>query len=166
METKILVSYASKYGATREIAEKIGEELTQHFKVDIASVGEVKDLDKYQCIILGSAVYVGNWRKAARKFLTKNAEILATKKVWLFSSGPTGQGDPAELLKGWKFPEKLGKIIETITPKEVVVFHGSLDVSKLNFIERKAIKMVKAPVGDFRNWDAISDWSKSIIQNL
>jgi hypothetical protein len=43
-----------------------------------------------------------------------NAEVLAGMPVWLFSSEPTGEGDPLELLQGWKLPEELLPVVERI----------------------------------------------------
>jgi hypothetical protein len=31
--------------------------------------------------------------------------LLPNEKKWLFSSGPTGEGEPVELTKGWRFPK-------------------------------------------------------------
>ncbi len=46
--------------------------------------------------------------------------------------------------------------------RDIVVFHGKLDPAKLNLIERAAIRMVKAPLGDYRDWDAIYEWALGI----
>ena len=63
MENNVLVAYASKYGATKEIAEKIGEVLQDAgCSVDVHSVSDVKDLSGYQAVVLGSAAYIGGWR--------------------------------------------------------------------------------------------------------
>jgi hypothetical protein len=32
----------------------------------------------------------------------------------------------------------------------------------MSFFEKWIIKRVKAPVGDFRDWNAIADWARSI----
>ncbi len=106
MDAKVLVAYASKYGSTREIAEKIGVVLKDAgFAVDVLPADKVADVGPYRAVVLGSAVYIGGWRKAAAKFLKANERALAERPVWLFSSGPTGQGDPVELVKGWRFPQ-------------------------------------------------------------
>ena len=91
MNTQILVAYATKYGATAEIAEKIGQVLREAgLRTDVLPVDRVSDLSPYQAVVLGSAVYIGKWRKEAVKFLQANEKALAEKLVWLFSSGPTG----------------------------------------------------------------------------
>lgn len=167
MEIRVLVAYASKYGATAEIAEKIGQLLRQEdLQADVLPVNRVGNLTQYKAVIIGSAVYIGKWRKEVVKFLRTNEKLLAERSVWLFSSGPTGEGDPVELMKGWRFPEGLRPIIDRIQPRDIAIFHGMLDMKKLNFLEKFAIKNVKSPVGDFRDWDAITSWTTAIADEL
>jgi len=66
----------------------------------VLAVKSACDLPSYKAVILGSAVYIGRWRKEAAKFLEANEKVLAGQMVWLFSSGPTGEGDTVELLQG------------------------------------------------------------------
>ena len=163
----ILVTYATKYGATAEIAEKIGEVLRQSgLPTDVLPVKEVGDLTPYTAVILGSAVYIGKWRKEAVKFLKANEQELAERDVWLFSSGPTGEGDPVELLQGWRLPEAQQPIADRIRPHDITVFHGALNMRKLNFIEKQMIKTVEAPVGDFRDWEIITDWATAVAEEV
>jgi menaquinone-dependent protoporphyrinogen oxidase len=167
MDKKVLVTYASKYGATAEIAEKIGEVLRQAgLQTDILPVKSIRDLTQYNAVILGSAVYIGQWRKDAVKFLKANEKILAERPVWLFSSGPAGDGDPVELLQGWRFPSSLQPVADRIQPRDIAVFHGNVDMEKVNFIEKWMITNVKSPVGDYRDWDAITTWATSIVNTL
>lgn len=167
MNKKVLVAYASKYGATKEIAEKIAEVLqTAGLETDVQPAKTVKNLDAYGAVVLGSAVYVGMWRKSAVKFLKTHESALSRLPVWLFSTGPTGEGDPVELLKGWRFPEKHQPIVDRIQPNEIAVFHGALDMDVLNPIHKSMIKTVKATMGDFRDWDAITEWAQGIAKTL
>ena len=167
MNHKILVAYASKHGSTKEIAEKIGEVLNQEgFQAEVLTANDVRDLTTYDAVILGSAVYIANWRKEAISFLQANEKILAERPVWLFSSGPSGEGDPVELLKGWRFPAAQQLIADRIQPRDIAVFHGHVSIKKLNPIEKWMINKVKGPVGDFRDWDAIASWAKSIAVEL
>jgi menaquinone-dependent protoporphyrinogen oxidase len=167
MNGQLLVTYATKYGATAEIAEKIGEVLRQAgVPADVLPVTQVRDLMLYTAVILGSAVYMGQWRKEAVNFLEANEQELAGRDVWLFSSGPTGEGDPVELMHGWHFPKAQQPIADRIQPHDITAFHGALQVNKLNFIEKMIIKNVKAPVGDFRNWEDITAWAMTIAAEL
>ena len=164
---KLLVTYASKYGSTAEIAEVIGKELRKRqYEVEVRPVDQVDSLDGYDGFVIGSAVYAGSWMKPAAKFLRANQRLLAGHPVWFFSSGPTGQGDPNELMDGWTFPENLAKVRETIKPKEVILFHGNLDPDKLNFAEKMIVKSVKATIGDYRDWLVIRGWARTIDLDL
>jgi len=167
MMQKTLVTYASKYGATAEIAEKIGAVLRDAgLPVDVLSVKQARDLTPYDNVILGSAVYIGQWRRAAVKFLKANENALSKKQVWLFSSGPTGEGDPVELLDGWRFPKGQQELADRIQPRDIAVFHGDVDPEKVNALHKLMIDKVEAPVGDFRDWNAITAWTESVVAAL
>jgi menaquinone-dependent protoporphyrinogen oxidase len=167
MDIQVLVAYATKYGATAEIAERIGQVLRQAgLRTDVLPADRVSGLASYKAVVLGSAVYIGRWRKEAAKFLKANEEVLAERLVWLFSSGPTGEGNAVELMQGWRFPGALQPIADRIQPRDIAVFHGALNAEKLNLIERWLIKNVKAPPGDFRDWDAITSWATAIADVL
>jgi menaquinone-dependent protoporphyrinogen oxidase len=167
MENTILVAYASNHGMTADIAERIGETLRQSgLQVDVLPVKRVKDPAKYKAVVLGSAVYIAMWRKEIVKFLQKNESLLSQRPVWVFSSGPMGEGDPAELLQGWRFPEAQRFLIERIKPRDTAIFHGAIDIKKMSFLEKWVLNRVKAPVGDFRDWDAISSWARAIADEL
>lgn len=167
METKVLVAYASKYGATREIAENIGQTLGKSgLDVDVLPINQVTSLTSYTAVVLGSAIYMGFWRKKASVFLKTNENILIEKLVWLFSSGPAGKESVEELMKGWCFPKNLQPIADRIKPHGITVFHGDVDIEKLNFIEKWMIKKVKSPIGDYRDWNAIDSWTTGIANIL
>jgi len=81
-------------------------------------------------------------------------------------SGPAGEGDPVELLKGRIYPDSLKPTIDTIKPRDITVFHGDVRPEKFGGLERFVIKSVKSPMGDFRDWDAIDAWAKGIADDL
>jgi menaquinone-dependent protoporphyrinogen oxidase len=167
MNVRVLVAYATKHGATGEIAEKIGQVLSQEgVPADIRPVDQVSDLAPYGAVVLGSAVYAGQWRKEAATFLEGSEKELAARPVWLFSSGPTGEGDPVELMKGWRFPEALQPIADRIQPRDAAFFHGVLDTEELGLGEKLIVKALKAPTGDFRDWEAITAWAVDIAAAL
>lgn len=164
MTNNVLIAYASKHNSTAEIASTIGAVLQRvdKLEVDIRSVEQVEGLDDYPFVVLGSAIYAGQWQPAAADFLRRYEQELTQRLVWLFSSGPTGDGDPQVLLKGWQSPQALTPIIARIQPQSCVLFHGKLDPKNLNFLERLLVKGIHAPVGDFRDWDAIRQWAMAI----
>jgi menaquinone-dependent protoporphyrinogen oxidase len=164
---QVLVAYASKYGATAEIADRIGQVLRQAgLNVEVLPAERVGNLQAYKAVVLGSAVYIGQWRKQAAAFLKANEQALAERPVWLFSSGPTGEGDPVALTQGWRFPTGLQPVADRIRSRDIAVFAGSANVEKMNFLEKFMLKNVKAPAGDFRDWDAITAWATAIADAL
>lgn len=167
MDNKVLVAYATKYGATAEIAERIGQTLRQAgWQAEVAPADQAGDPAGYSAVVLGSAVYAGSWRKEAATYLEAHEATLAGRPTWLFSSGPTGEGDAVELMKGWRFPEALQPIADRIQPRDIAFFHGKIDTKKLNLGETLLVKAIKAPIGDFRAWDAIERWANAIAQAL
>lgn len=163
MDDKVLVVYASKYGSTAEIAEAIARRIKESgIDVDVKTALEVERLNGYQGVVLGSAVYAGQWRKEAASFLEDQQEELSTRKVWLFSSGPTGDGDPVELMNGWSFPEGLRPAADRVQVQRIKFFHGVLDEEKLGFAEKLIVKTLQAPLGDYRDWMEIESWADEI----
>lgn len=168
MKQRVLVTYASKYGATKEIAEKISQTLAESgLTVDLRPAQESGDVSIYDAIILGSAVYAGSWRRDAVEFLQRNEHLLAERPTWFFSSGPTGEGeDPQEMMKGWNFPEAQQDIADRIRPRGIAIFHGALEMDKLNFAEKLIIRGMRVATGDYRDWKAIKAWTDDIVTTL
>ncbi|HSW56969.1 MAG TPA: flavodoxin domain-containing protein [Dehalococcoidales bacterium] len=163
MNNKVLVAYASKYGSTREIAEKIAQILAQSgFETETLAAERVSGLADYKAVILGSAAYIGNWRAPAAKFVRKFEQELARVPVWIFSSGPLGSGDAMEEMKGWKYPKSLEPVISRINPRDITVFHGRANFEKMNVLERWMMQRLKQSGSDARRWDLIEEWAKGI----
>ena len=159
----VLVAYASKHGSTEGIARAIGERLRERGSpTDVSSVDEVEDLGDVEAVVLGSAVYAGSWMREAMDFAQRHAETLVGLPVWLFTSGPLG----TEVEDEEEQPRQLAELRGLIAPVDHRVFFGALDRSKLGFGERMMVKAVKAPEGDFRDWDAIRSWADGIADEL
>src|SRR6476619_31376 len=87
----VLVVYATRYGATRGIAERIAKTLNQTgHDAQLARASEAGDVKGYDAFVIGSAAYKGGWLDEATDFVTANLDLLADRPVWLFSSGPLG----------------------------------------------------------------------------
>ncbi|HET9672192.1 MAG TPA: flavodoxin domain-containing protein, partial [Actinomycetota bacterium] len=157
------VAYASKHGATTGIAEHIAQTLRTHGReAGVVPVDAVERLGAYDAVVLGSAMYYGSWMKEAVEFAERHAETLVERPVWLFSSGPLGEHVEDEEEQ----PKQLADLRGLIGPIDHRVFFGALDRSKLGFGERMMVKAVKAPEGDFRDWDAIRGWADGIADHL
>jgi len=92
----VLVTYASMYGATEEIATRVAETLREAGQeVQVLPVQEAGDVTRFDAFVIGSAVYFGAWLKDAVKFVEQNQATLSTRPVWLFSSGTGRRGGAA-----------------------------------------------------------------------
>ena len=165
--SKVLVTYASKHQSTKEIASFIGNVLKENeLDADVLDVDDVNHPEDYSAVIIGSAVYLGQWLKSATNFIRHYQNQLAKQPVWIFSTGPTGNGEPDKLLDGFLVPEQIHATLMLIKPRHVILFHGRLDKPQLGFGERLMVNAVKAPMGDFRDWDMIRAWTNRIVAEL
>lgn len=155
----VLVAVASKYGATAEIAEAIGRGLRAGgIAADVRPVEQAGDLSGYAGVVLGSAVYVGRWLDAGRRFVDEHAEELAAKPTWLFSSGPVGDPPKPEAAEA----VQIGPLMAATKARGHRLFAGKIDKGKLGFGERALLLALRVPEGDFRDWAEIPAWATMI----
>jgi menaquinone-dependent protoporphyrinogen oxidase len=160
----VLVTATSKHGATREIAGAIARVLDEHgVSAECVDLDKVGDLGRYEAVVLGSAVYMGQWLKEARSFIDWYAEELAERPTWLFSSGPI-VGDPP---KPDPADEAAGiHALEAAHAREHKLFAGKVDKAKLGLLEKAAVRAAHASEGDYRDWDEIERWATEIAAQL
>lgn len=159
---KILVTVASKHGATGEIGEVIASVLRDTgLTVDSTPPEIVTDPRGYDAVVLGSAVYAGRWLRSARDFIDRHANDLAERPVWLFASGPIG--DPPK--PAGDAPETLD-IANRLKARGHRTFAGLLRRDRLGFVERTVTAAIRAPDGDFRDWDSVRSWADEISRAL
>lgn len=79
-----LIIYASTYGYTEEMVNKMINESNHQFdSINILKNKNI-DLTKYENIVIGSCIYVGQINKELKKFLSNNHEVLMHKNIGLF----------------------------------------------------------------------------------
>jgi menaquinone-dependent protoporphyrinogen oxidase len=160
----VLVTAASRHGATREIAGSIAAGLqTRGISTDERPIDGVASLAGYDACVIGSAVYVGHWLDAARELVETHAAALAGRPVFLFSSGPLGAPDA---LKPEGDPVDVANLVELTGAVDHRVFAGRLDRKLLSFGEKALVVAVRAPEGDFRDWDAVDAFAGEIAAHL
>lgn len=164
----ILVTYASKHGATQGIAERIGSKLGQLGQnAVVLPISAVQNVAAYDAVVIGAAAYYFHWMKEATQFVRHNEEALAQRPVWLFSSGPLGgpesyaEGqDPRQAL----VPKEFAELGEAIHPRGTRIFFGALDYTQFGLPERVFAK--RMPQGDFRDWADIDAWAEEVARAL
>jgi menaquinone-dependent protoporphyrinogen oxidase len=81
-----LILYATKHGATKEIAQRIAKHMPGETICDLKNSG-IPSISQFDCVVIGSSVYVGSIHKEAKAFLSQNADALRSKRLGLFLSG-------------------------------------------------------------------------------
>jgi len=170
----VLVTYGSRYGATRAIAERLGQDLrATRLEVDVHEATPRLDVTPYDAFVIGSAAYRGSWLKGPTELVARHVDLLAERPVWLFSSGPLGHAlrdDRGRELLETTRPRQFADFEVALAPQDMRVFYGALDPDRLRLGDR-LVRMLPAgrrllPAGDFRNWEAIDGWAREIANQL
>ena len=164
---KVLVTAATKYGSTGEIARAIGDVLAEGgSEIDVIPPEGVRSIEGYDAVVIGSGVYAGHWLEPATQLVDGFGDALAARPVWLFSSGPVG--DPSR-----KLVQKMGEDSVDVTEMLAItkardhrVFAGKIDRKNLSFPERAMLVAFRGLEGDFRDWDEIRLWASEIADTL
>jgi len=158
---KVLVTAATRHGSTEEVAALIARVLRLRGMDTVElPAADVEDMSEYDAVVLGSAVYAGHWLAPATSLVSRFQAQLAEVPVWLFSSGPVGF--PLTPAKA----EDMTGVVSAIGAIEHRLFAGKLDKSDLGRLERAMVRMVRAPEGDYRDFNEVSHWAAAIAETL
>lgn len=138
----VLVIYASHYGQTRGIAERIAERL-QHrgHEVELRNALEgAPRADSFDAVILGSRVELGKHAKVIEEYIRDNREMLHKVPTAFFSVSMSAAGKPAG-------SDPNGYLEKTFTslgwaPSEAAAFGGSLQYRRYNWLTRMVMKAI------------------------
>jgi menaquinone-dependent protoporphyrinogen oxidase len=160
VSARVLVAYATKLGSTGEIAETIAQVLRDAGHRALAvPARDVKSLDDWDAVILGSALYAAYWQKDARLFAERFREDLKARPLWLFSGGPLDR--------------RLARADQPITPHGAEITADLGARAHRTFGGRLSAKADVPPqvlqthrLGDFRDWQAIVEYAHRIGREL
>ncbi len=175
----VLVTYASRHGATQGIAERIGETLRANgLDAETRPAASVGNASAYDAFVVGSAAYMQHWLKDARSFVDRNRDVLAARPVWLFSSGPIGP-DPVDKngvdQKVAAIPKEAPELVAAVHARDHHVFFGAYDPAQkpVGMVEGLGMRFSRMPAardaipaGDFRDWPEIEGWATAIAREL
>ncbi len=168
MGNTVLVAYASKAGSTREVAEFIGKVLNESgIAADVRPAKEVKNLDVYRAVILGSAVRMGKTLPAAMNFVRKFRSTLSQKPTAYFVVCMTLKDDTPE--NRATVDAYLNPLREVHKPVSAGLFAGRFELARLEQPFRWMLSRDKSGAmteGDWRDWDVIRAWVHDITPRL
>lgn len=169
--SKILVTYATRYGSTREVAESVGATLRDAgLLVDVVPVEAVRDTLAYRAIVLGAPLYIGSLQRDAQRFLQAHRASLEQRPVAIFALGPIGHDEQEQIETRGQLDQELEKY-PWLKPITVEMFGGKYDPKTLSFTHRLLTMLPASPLhglpaSDKRDWTAINNWAKELAQSF
>jgi len=170
---QILAAYSTNYGSTREVAEAVAASLRERgLAVDVQAARDVRALDGYNAVVLGTALRIGHWYKDTDAFLARHREALGALAVAVFALGPlSGPADEA----GWKACRATldREVAKTpwLKPVAVELFGGKYDPAGLNFLDKLLTRPPASPLhglaaSDVRDFPAIRAWASDLAARI
>jgi menaquinone-dependent protoporphyrinogen oxidase len=162
---KVLVTYATKYGTTREIAEVIAGVLTRAgFDTDVIPVMEVGIIDAYDAIVIGSPLYMGKILVEAREFCEQYKPYLEGKWIAFFVSGIAVCKEENNNKK--TMLDAIDAMSEYVKIDEKGTFGGRLSLNILSESDMQLATIAGASEGDFLNMEDVRAWAKEIGRKI
>jgi len=176
--TKILVAYATWAGATHEVADFIGKNLSERkFEVTVSAAKDIDSLTKYDAVVLGTSIHASKTVKDFGQFLKCfYAELEDQKPFSVFAVCANMMEDNEKTrTETLEWVEKALSKYPGLEPESVGLFGGAVqtegeDFNNLNFLIRKLIQSMNENYlkeygkADFRDWDKIRDWANQLFK--
>jgi len=172
---KILITYSSGYGSTKEVAERIGKTLEEEksFDITLSSIDIVSSILEYDGIIVGSSVRADLPLANVRDFFARERFVLPDKKVAFFAVCLSANCEEGRENIKTNYILPLFDNYPKIKLLSTEAFGGKIDFDKLNPVMKSLMKKVLEKTGlptdgsiDTRDWDFIDSWAYDIRQKL
>lgn len=166
MNQRVLVAYATRAGSTVEVAKAIGEALGERgFQVEVKPITANPTVTHYEAVVVGSAIRMGAWLPEAVSFIKNQQTPLSQVPVAFFSVHMLNTDD-TEASRQARLAYT-APVRQVLAPRVEAFFAGLIDPARLSFLDRMITTFVQqqtnGPLGDFRDWDKIRGWAKTIF---
>ena len=158
----ILVTAASKHGATDEVADAIARRIeASGITVDRLAPADVTSVADYDAVVVGSAVYILQWMPEAHDFMERFKDELPAGRVWAFSVGMNGVPKHSR-----QDGSRVGPLLTHVKCRDLHTSAGRYKPSLLSLRERSVARLAGVVEGDFRDWEAVDQWADEIVEAL
>lgn len=174
MSSKILVTYATFTGSTAEIAQAIGNVLSDNgASVDVRPMTEITDLSGYDSVVLGSAIQKSAWLPEAMQFVRTHQQALSQKRTAIFlvclalaMKSKVAREKSKTTVVEWLKPAR-----DLVNPIAEGYFAGILNIQKIPYFWARVGFRISVwtgvwSEGDHRDWGAIRAWAQDIAGKL
>ncbi|TDT97353.1 menaquinone-dependent protoporphyrinogen oxidase [Streptomyces sp. 846.5] len=159
---RVLVAYGTRHGSTRAIADLIGATLVEDgCKAEVLPAGQVRDVNGFDAVVLGGALYASQWHRDARRFARRHGRSLHGRPVWLFSSGPLD--DSANQREIPPVPGAV-RAARRLQARGHTTFGGRLAPDASGYLARALAR--RGAAGDYQDAEQISTWAHGIAAQL
>ena len=166
MQPTVLVTYATRYGSTEEVARALAESLRESSAtVDVLPIPKVRSPERYDAIVLGAPLYLGHVHMDARRFLLEHRAALSQVPLAVFFLGPVRNDE-----KDWngartQVAHEMSKF-PWLHPVAHQIFGGRFDPARLGFPFSLIPPLRKMRPTDVRDWPAIRAWAATLADAL
>lgn len=156
----ILVTYATHFGSTTEVADTIGETLRGHgHRVDVVPAVDDPPPDTYDAVVIGSAVQNGVWLAPALAYVEHHQATLQAKPTALFCVHIANGGqDRAATTKRLAYLDDLRPKVNLV---DEAFFLGRFDRRGAALLMPKWLAFL-VPTMDMRKWAKIKAWANAL----
>ncbi|HAY84803.1 MAG TPA: flavodoxin [Chloroflexi bacterium] len=164
MSLKVLITYATRFGATMQVADAIAKTAREAGQeVELKAMKDVHSLEGYQGVFLGSAVNYATWLPEAVEFVKTMQEDLRQIAVVLFTVHITNVGDDEKSRRNRQaFTEEVRELID---PVDEAFFAGKFDRQAAGEIMPKWLAWL-VPTIDLRKWQKIRVWTTQALEKI
>jgi len=169
---KVLVGYATVHGSTTNVAQRIGDVLTQQgYDVTVADVKTLTHVDGYDAFVLGTAIHAGTWLPELKSFMKAFETQMIGKPVylWITCIRVLEEYGMSHVMEFYMEPE----LLHQLDVRDKTAFAGKLELDAVDWNERWSLAARYDghawPTnfdGDFRDWDKITDWAAATAKDL
>lgn len=166
MNSKVLVTYATRMGSTEEVAQRVAHKLRESgVAVDILPARQVLSVESYGAVVIGAPLYIGRLHRDARRFLAANRDFLTKLPTALFVLGPVQKDE-----KDWKGAqnqlEKQLRDFPWFAPVAQSIVGGKFDATGLGFPFNLIPVLRRMPPSDVRDWEAIDAFASGLTSEF